>query len=249
VELEEKAEEILETLWIRTQEKEEGAISQDELAAPEDKRSLEQLLQGGYITLGGNGVRLTDEGRSEAANVVRRHRLAERLMVDVLNTGEALLDERACSLEHVLDRGLAENICTLLGHPKVCPHGRPIPPGRCCQEQQMEAQRLVLPLTQLAPGQQGKIAYVHALDPSQLHKLVATGIQPGAAITLIQRFPSYVFQIGQTQFAVDQEIAGAIHVRLVNWEGPGGAGQEAGGGQWRRRWDRMRRFGWPWRRG
>ncbi len=248
MELEEKAEEILETLWIRTEEGKEDALAPDELGVKEPERPLEQLLQGGYVILDDNRVQLTSVGHTEAAKVVRRHRLAERLLVDVLNAGEDLLDERACKFEHLLDHGLDENICTLLGHPKVCPHGKPIPPGRCCQEQQREAQSLVLPLSRLIPGQKGKIAYVYATDSSQIQKLVATGVHPGAPITLIQRFPSYVFQIGHTQFAVDREIASAINVRLIGWEGPGGPGPEAVARQGRRRWGRMRRLGWPWRR-
>ncbi len=79
-------------------------------------------------------------------------------------------------------------------------------------------QKLVSPLSQLAQGQKGKVAYVYAPESSQLQKLMAMGILPGAPISLIQSFPSYVFKIGQGQFAVDKEIADAIYVRLVEQE-------------------------------
>ncbi len=177
------------------------------------KKSIEQLLKAGYISLTDDRVRLTDEGRPFARNVVRRHRLAERLLADILGTRDMLMHEKACKFEHLLDRGLDESICSLLGHPKVCPHGKPIPPGRCCQQGQTQAQRLVSPLSQLAPGQKGKVAYIYSPESSQLQKLMAMGILPGAPITLIQSFPSYVFQARQTQFAVDKEIADAIYVR------------------------------------
>ena len=213
MELEEKAEELLETLWIHTEEKKEDFLALDDLGGM--KGPIEQLLKAGYISVSDNRVRLTGPGQPEAASVVRRHRLAERLLADVLGTSYRLTHEKACKFEHLLDRGLDDNICTLLGHPKICPHGKLIPSGRCCQQEQTQAQKLVSPLSQLAQGQKGKVAYIYAPESSQLQKLLAMGILPGAPISLIQSFPSYVFQAGQTQFAVDREIADAIYVRLV----------------------------------
>lgn len=217
MELVEKAEELLEDLWIHTEERKEGFVSLADLEVT-DREPIEQLLKAGYISISHNRVRLTDKGRPIAQNVVRRHRLAERLLTDVLGTGHRLMHERACKFEHLLDRGLDESICSLLGHPKVCPHGSPIPPGRCCQRQQAPSPKLVSPLSRLTPGQRGKVAYIYAPESSQLHKLVAMGVLPGAPISLIQDFPSYVFQLRQTQFAVDKEIADAIYIRLVEEE-------------------------------
>jgi DtxR family Mn-dependent transcriptional regulator len=217
MELEEKAEELLETLWIQAEENKEGHILLSDLEATE-KEAVEQLLKADFISASDGRVALTDKGRPSARNVVRRHRLAERLLADVLGTGGKLMHERACKFEHLLDRGLDESICSLLGHPKVCPHGKPIPPGRCCQQEQTGAQKLVSPLSQLAPEQKGKVAYIFADESSKLQKLIALGIHPGAPITLIQSFPSYVFQAGQTQFAVDKEIADAIYIRLIEEE-------------------------------
>ena len=224
MELEEKAEEILETLWILTEEKKGNSISVDELGRT--KKPLEQLLKAGYISLTDNRVTLTDKGQPEARSVVRRHRLAERLLADVLGTTEILIHEKACKFEHLLDRGLDESICSLLGHPKVCPHGKPIPAGRCCQQKQVAPAKLVSPLSQLAQRQKGRVAYIHAPESDQLQKLVAMGILPGAPISLIQSFPSYVFRVGQTQFAVDKGIADAIYVRLVETEAISEAGEE-----------------------
>ena len=224
MELKEQAEEILERLWILTEERKEASISLDDLGRM--KKPVEQLVKAGYISVSDNHVMLTNEGQPEATNVVRRHRLAERLLADVLGTGDVLIHEKACKFEHLLDRGLDDNICTLLGHPKVCPHGKPIPPGKCCQQEQTQTQRLVSPLSQLAQGQKGKVAYLYAPKSSQLQKLMAMGILPGAPVSLIQSFPSYAFQAGQTQFAVDKEIADAIYVRLVEEESVTETGEE-----------------------
>ena len=240
MELKEKAEELLEMMWIRTEQK-ENTLSLDDLRGM--KKPIEQLLKAGYISISDNRVRLTSKGRPEARSVVRRHRLAERLLADVLGTGDTLVHEKACKFEHLLDRGLDESICTLLGHPKICPYGKPIPPGRCCQEEQRHAQKIVAPLSQLAQGQKGKVAYIHAPESSQLQKLMAMGILPGAPIILIQSFPSYVFQAGQTQFAVDKEIADAIYIRLIKGETTTEIGKEPphrhrwGGNRLARRFD------------
>jgi len=216
MELEEKAEEILETLWIETSEKKRESIPLTELGRA--KRPLEQLEKAGYISHSDGQITLTAKGRPEARSVVRRHRLAERLLHDVLGTGEKLTHDKACKFEHLLDKGLDESICHLLGHPKICPHGKPIPPGRCCRRGRGQVQKLVSPLSQLAQGQSGKVAYIYAPETSRLQKLMAMGILPGAPVSLVQSFPSYVFTAGQTQFAVDKDIADAIYVRLVEDE-------------------------------
>ncbi len=225
MELPEKAEEFLETLWIRTKEKREGPLSLHDLRLTE-KAPLEQLLNAGYVSLSDDQVRLTAKGQPEARNVVRRHRLAERLLADVLGATDMHIHEKACKFEHLLDRGLEESICTLLGHPKICPHGSPIPPGKCCRQRQTQAQKVVSPLSQLAQGQRGRIAYLYAPQSGKLQKLMAMGVLPGTPISLVQSFPSYVFQVYQTQFAVDKEIADAIYVRLVAEEAATRTGEE-----------------------
>ncbi len=249
MQLEERSEEILETLWIRNEESKETSIPLDDLEVTE-KELIEQLHRAGYISQTDDRVRLTDKGRPFARNIVRRHRLAERLLTDVIGTGDRLIHEKACKFEHLLDRGLDESICSLLGHPKVCPHGKPIPPGRCCQQKQAPSQKVVSPLSQLAQEQKGKVAYIYAPESSQLQKLVAMGVLPGAPINLIKNFPTYVFQVGQTQFAVDKEIADSIYVRLVEEaEVISETGEESPG---RHRWRRDRlawRFGRWWSKG
>ena len=78
-------------------------------------------------------VELTARGRQRAADIIRRHRLAERLFTDSLALeSESEIEEQACKFEHILSPQATEKICTFLGHPRTCPHGAPIPPGQCC---------------------------------------------------------------------------------------------------------------------
>ena len=77
-------------------------------------------------------VQLTDRGKSRARDVVRRHRLAERLFKDTFRIDEHEAHTQACKFEHIISPELDQRICTFLGHPTTCPHGNPIPPGECC---------------------------------------------------------------------------------------------------------------------
>jgi putative ABC transport system ATP-binding protein len=79
-------------------------------------------------------LELTSKGRQRAADIIRRHRLAERLFTDSLAMdSETEIEQQACKFEHILSPEATDKICTFLGHPKTCPHGAPIPPGRCCK--------------------------------------------------------------------------------------------------------------------
>jgi DtxR family Mn-dependent transcriptional regulator len=205
----ENTQERLEELWIATYENgQEITLQPDE--------GDEELVSLGLVERIPDGITLTPSGKVEAAQAVRRHRLAERLLSDVLTTEEALVDSQACGLEHALFDGLDESICTLLGHPTVCPHGKPIPPGRCCLEMRASVTPLIKPLDELRSGEQGQIAYIHATEQDHLQKLMAMGVLPGVAVHVIRTSPSYVFEAGYSQFAVDQEVASGIYVRLKN---------------------------------
>src|ERR1700685_2576086 len=78
-------------------------------------------------------VEFTPRGRQRAADIIRRHRLAERLFTDSLAMdSESEIEQQACKFEHILSPEATDKICTFLGHPRTCPHGAPIPPGPCC---------------------------------------------------------------------------------------------------------------------
>jgi putative ABC transport system ATP-binding protein len=78
-------------------------------------------------------VELTPRGRQRAADIIRRHRLAERLFTDSLALdSESEIEQQACKFEHILSPEATDKICSFLGHPRTCPHGAPIPPGPCC---------------------------------------------------------------------------------------------------------------------
>lgn len=209
--LSDRAEEILERLWTElVEEKKERC----DVSILKDDDSLRELVDLDCVEIKDNQITLTPKGTEEAKSCVRRHRLAERLLADVLDLKKKLVHQTSCQFEHLLHKGLDDDICTLLGHPKTCPHGRPIPEGECCRDFRKELTKLISPLSELLPNEKGKIAYIHTEDRHILKKLMSMGTLPGVSITLLQRFPSYVFQIGKSQFAIDKELASHIYVRI-----------------------------------
>lgn len=214
--LSDKAQEILETLWLQSEG--EGAAP---LAAMADAPAFHELSQTGHVSVAQGEVKLTDRGLREAEAAIRRHRLAERLMADVLDVGDPSLDEASCEFEHMLHAGLEDKVCQLLGHPRVCPHGKPIPPGVCCGQPERGGDKLVAPLSDLEVREGGRVAYLFTGESSRLQELMAIGVVPGMAVTLLRKFPAYVFTLGESEFAVDEQMARAIYVRLQSGRGEG----------------------------
>lgn len=210
--LSDEAEEILENQWIRTIEGGRATDSFKQMDPESKDRALKELTKFDLISVSGNKFNLTEKGKGEAENIIRRHRLAERLLIDILDTDVGLVEETACKLEHAIRRGIDENICILLGHPRVCPHGKPIPKGRCCRKGFTKTSKVVVPLSQMETNQEGRIVYIHSKARGRLQKLMAMGVTPGMKIQVIQRFPSHVFQMESAQIAVDEEIADEIFV-------------------------------------
>ena len=78
-------------------------------------------------------IHLTDKGQKRAEDIIRRHRLAERLFMHTFHVqDEHEVAEQACRFEHILSPEATDSICSFLGHPRTCPHGSPIPAGPCC---------------------------------------------------------------------------------------------------------------------
>lgn len=201
-------EDLLEVLYMRQVE------GNDNLLAQEEQVLLAEVLKLGLIENGAEH-KLTTTGMKEAEMAVRRHRLSERLMSDVLNVHGKQVDSSACEFEHSLHHGLDERICTLLGHPKTCPHGRPIPRGKCCRAKQNTATAAVVSLSTMKKDESGVVAYLSSRQTETVQKLLSLGVLPGSPISVMQTFPSIVFQVGHTQVAVDNALASDIYVRRM----------------------------------
>ena len=96
-------------------------------AAPSVSEMLDRLTDDGYVTREGRRLSLTESGRSLAEKVVRKHRLAERLLVDVIGLEWHKVHREAGRWEHVISDDVEARLIELLGDPATCPHGNPIP--------------------------------------------------------------------------------------------------------------------------
>ena len=203
-----EVEELLEDLYLQ---QEEHAAAELRLL---DDGVLQAAAAAGLVTVRESQPVLTEAGHAAGRDVVRRHRLAECLLHDVLQIRASETHSDACRLEHIIQHGLEERICTLLGHPATCPDGKPIPRGACCERAQQEQTTEVAALCDGRAGQSGVVAYLSTRDNREIQKLMAMGILPGAEIRLTRLFPSYIFDIGFSQFTVDRSLAEKI---IVHW--------------------------------
>jgi len=176
---------------------------------------FQALQQGGWVRLEGTRVVLTEEGERKARGVVRRHRLAERLFLDLLELSESAAESQACEFEHILSPEATNSVCTLLGHPPTCPHGKSIPPGECCSSAPRTMRPLVTGLASFPLGARARIVFIAPKFHDRMDRLAALGVVPGSEVRLHQRAPAFVLEVGETTIALDPEIASEIFVKPV----------------------------------
>jgi DtxR family transcriptional regulator, Mn-dependent transcriptional regulator len=210
----EEIAEVLEAVWTL---QERGTVTVEDVvrdaATTVSKGLLEKLGKEGLIIVeDSRRVRLLPKGLQIAEQIIRRHRLAERLICDVLGSHVDDSEAAACEYEHLLAEGITNSICTLLGHPRYCPHNKPIPEGDCCRQARDEVRPIVVSCNQLRVGESARVAYFSTREHSRLLKLSALGITPGAFVKLIQKWPAYVLQCEETEIALEPDVAENIYV-------------------------------------
>ena len=169
-----------------------------------------------YLNVTGETFELTELGEKKAESLVRRHRLTERLLSDLLQVSEEEMESQACKFEHVLSPEVEDSLCTFLGHPTYCPHGRKIPRGECCKGFKTEVRQVVVPLDRVEVGTTSKIMFTTPAYHERYERLTLLGVEPGAEIKLYQKIPSFVVKVDQTEVALDRDVAREIFVRPSN---------------------------------
>ena len=207
-------DEILELLWTL---REDGRATRPQILAKTDEeqpeRILDELAAAGLVESARDELRLTPAGEERARAIIRRHRLAEVLLHNLFELDNVQIESSACQFEHILTSQVTESVCTFLGHPPVCPHGRAIPRGECCDKIRTEIKPLVTRLSDATLGEIFRIVFITPRSRKRLEKLSALGIVPGSRLRLLQRTPSFVLQIGETTVAVDRDITDEIFVK------------------------------------
>jgi DtxR family Mn-dependent transcriptional regulator len=156
------------------------------------------------------GVKLTERGRKLALSVFRRHRLAERLLADVLHLGWIESHEEACKLEHAISDDLASSIEKALGSPKTCPHGNAIPAhDGTITPTKSEA------LAGLENGQKATVVHIPEENKEILRYLSTLGMYPGVKLEVEEKAPfngPMLVKIGANSFPLSLDVASDIYV-------------------------------------
>ncbi|MGH3744625.1 MAG: metal-dependent transcriptional regulator, partial [Mycobacteriales bacterium] len=153
------------------------------VSAPAVSEQVKRLEREGYVVLAADRtLTLTDDGRAYATAIVRRHRLAERLLVDVLGLPWHQVHEEAGRLEHAISPLLEARLVHVLDDPATCPHGNPIPGSKRPADE-----RPSRPLTAFDEGASGQVLLLEedlqAVHPT-LRALEAAGVLPGTTVTV-----------------------------------------------------------------
>ena len=215
--LTEKQEEILEAVWTTNERghfDKAAIITRCPIAVLDN--DLDELIRLGLIKREQDHIELDEIGKKLTEPIIRRHRLAEVLLTSVLDMKYADMEEVACQVEHCLAPEVEESICTLLGHPEICPDGKPIPKGRCCATGSKKVDNVVISLAELKASESGRITYIKPTSHDNFHQLISFGLHPGVVVTVHRRTPVFCIKFENTELAMDKDIASNIFVWRIN---------------------------------
>jgi len=167
--------------WVST-----TALAEElSVSGPASVRMVRRMHKVGLVDhLPYKGIKLTPYGKKVALLNLRRHRLVERFVVDVLKFGWHEAHAEAARLQKGINQILEDRLDELMGHPATCPHGDPIPTKAGHMPELNDK-----PLTVIPPGQKGKITRVRTREPKKLQYLAEIGLVPGATFELLNRAP------------------------------------------------------------
>jgi DtxR family Mn-dependent transcriptional regulator len=159
------------------------------------------------------GVKLTDNGRRIASNVLRRHRLAERLLTDILHLDWSQVHDPACKLEHALSPEILKPLEKALGHPKRCPHGNLIPTncGGVFEEE-------TVALSELDNKTGGIIIKITEEEVEVLQQLAKFNLMPGKRVDIENKDASsgsLTISVEGECFTINPDLASIIHVKIT----------------------------------
>ncbi|MCW2547031.1 MAG: iron (metal) dependent repressor, DtxR family [Mycobacterium sp.] len=185
------------------------------VSAPAVSETVRRLERDGYLTLtDARAITLTDSGRTYATSIMRRHRLAERLLIDVLKVPWSQVHEEAGRLEHAISPWLETHLVELLGDPATCPHGNPIPGSANTADYGDQH-----PLSDLPDG---SAAVVRRIDEQlegqhlSMKTLETEAVLPGRAVTVVSRGANEMhLSVGGRDVDLDLAIAERVFASLA----------------------------------
>ncbi|KAB2947725.1 MAG: iron dependent repressor [Candidatus Methanoperedens nitroreducens] len=210
-----RIEEYLEYIY-KLQEMHESATTSKlaqrlELAPSSVSEMLKQLEQKGLVEYAEKGVVLTKEGELKARKVIRKHRLSERLLTDILGFKWDKVHEEACRLEHDISSEMEDKIEEKLGNPRTCPHGYPIP-----DKEGLIVQDNTVKLSELKANEKGVIISVFEENSEMLQYLGSLGLYPEIEVKVKSVAPfggPILIRVPGSEISVGKELAEKIMVQ------------------------------------
>lgn len=183
------------------------------LSAAAVSEQVGRLVDNGYTELRPDrSLRLTEKGRSLAVSVVRRHRLAERLLVDVIGLEWEKAHREADRWEHAISADVEEKLVALLGDPATCPHGNPIPGTK--------QPRNPAPMTLLSDVERGTVEVARVsehleIDDDAMHLLGTAGFIPETSADIVSRTNDAVrIRNPRGEHDIPLAVAAMVYVRV-----------------------------------
>ncbi len=169
-------------------------------------------------------LQLTDSGRQKAVDVMRKHRLAERLLSDVIGLDWAYVHEEACRWEHVMSEQVERRLVELLGHPTESPYGNPIPgldqlgdvPARGFEQGVVGLVRRLNEAGEPITGTVRRLAEPVQVDPELLQQLKGAGVLPGARGDYRYNEGYVLVQMDGSDEGLELPVEVASHIFLVD---------------------------------
>jgi DtxR family Mn-dependent transcriptional regulator len=214
----ERTQEYLEAIYKRQRTEKPVATStlaEDlKVSPPAVTDMLRSLESKGLINYrASKGAVLTDLGREQAVAVIRRHRLWERFLTDVLGMKWDKVHEEACKLEHVTSPEIEEGLSQVLGNVDTCPHGHSIP-----DKSGKINEKGMYPLSKYQASQPLCVSAVDREDPALLRKIEKLGLRPGIPITIVRKNKDGTIDIeaGGKNISINSEMAGVLLARPLS---------------------------------
>ena len=194
-------------------------------SGPTVSQTIGRMERDGLVVVSGDRhLELTETGRKRATDVMRKHRLAERLLSDVIGLDWAYVHEEACRWEHVMSEQVERRLVELLGHPTESPYGNPIPgldqlgdqPAKQFEQGVIGLVRRLNEAGQPITGTVRRLAEPVQVDPELLQQLKTAGVVPGASGDYRYNEGYVLVQMDGSDEGLELPVEVASHIFLVD---------------------------------
>jgi DtxR family Mn-dependent transcriptional regulator len=186
------------------------------VSAPTVTEAVRRMERDGYVYHAGEReIDLTEKGRTTALALMRRHRMVERWLTDVLGLDWASAHEEAHKLEHAISDVVADRLWASMGYPDSCPHGNPIVQPDAAAEAEIERLRL----RDVESGQSVTLQRISEVAEDNRELMMffeSNGFRPGARIDVTDRGPlgdTLMVRVGEITAALSEDVAAYLWVR------------------------------------